>query len=141
MDHRKTRGVGSGILLIGLVVGAVSLITVSTRLSERPASIPSLTSERALDPVATAPSAASRDRLADQRARGTGSSDSVDRHDRGGQGDARLDLQDAAAMARWYLWARPGRGETRTDYWVNSPASIGSTSPPDASPADLIPEE
>jgi hypothetical protein len=44
-------------------------------------------------------------------------------------------------MARWYLWTRPGHGETRSDLWVNAPASIGSTSPPDASPAIRFPEE
>jgi hypothetical protein len=141
MDHRKTRGVGYGLLLIGPAVGAISLITVLTQLADRPASILSFRSERIVNPVDAAPSAASHDRLGNRGARDTVSSNTVNRHDHGGERDARLDLQDAAAMARWYLWTRPGRGETRTDLWINAPASIGSTSPSDPSPAIRFPEE
>lgn len=43
-------------------------------------------------------------------------------------------LRNAAAAAHRYDRAAPGRGETRTDLWINAPESIGSTSPPDASP-------
>ena len=141
MDHRKTRRGGDGLLLIGLAVSMIGLMTVMTRLAEHPASSPSLRSERIVSPVVAAPSATSRDRLGDQGARGTVSSDSVDPHRHGGQSDARRDLRDAAAMARWYLWTRPGGEETRTDLWINAPASIGSTSPPDASPAIRFAEE
>jgi hypothetical protein len=53
----------------------------------------------------------------------------VDRDDRGGQGDARIHLRDAATLARrGVIWARSSDGETRTDFWVNAPESIGSTS-------------
>jgi hypothetical protein len=139
MHHGKTRGVGDGLLLIGLTVGVMSLVTVVTRPAEHPASISSLRTTPVANPVAPAPSTTSRDRLGNLGARGTVSPDHLDRHDRGWQGDARLDLRDAAAMARWYLWARPGRGETRTDLWINAPTSIGSTSPPEASPASASP--
>ena len=43
-------------------------------------------------------------------------------------------LRDAAAAAHRYDRAAPERGETRTDFWINAPQSIGSTSPPAASP-------
>ena len=141
MVHRKTRGGADGLLLIGLAVSAIGLMTVMTRLAEHPASNPSFGSERIVNPVASSPSASSDGRRGDQGARGAVSPDPVARDTRGGQGDARLDLRDAAAMARWYLWTRPGRGETRTDLWINAPASIGSTSPPDASPAIRFLEE
>ena len=141
MVDRKTRRLGDGLLLIGLGVSVICLMTVMTRLAAPPASIPSSRSERLVNPVAAAPSTTSRDRLSDQGARGPISPDSVDRNDPGGHGDARLKLRDAAAMARWYLWTRPGGEETRTDLWINAPASIGSTSPPDASPTNLFPEE
>src|SRR5215213_1320002 len=135
MGHRKTRRVGDGLLLIGLAVIVIGLMAIMTRLAEHSASSPPLGSERIVNPVVAAPSGTSRDRLGDQGAGGTVSSGSGDRRDSSRQGDARLDLRDAAAMARWYLWTRPGGEETRTDLWINAPASIGSTSPPDASPA------
>jgi hypothetical protein len=47
------------------------------------------------------------------------------------QGDERTYLQDAAAAAR-HAGAGRQPGETRTDLWINAPASIGSTSPPQA---------
>jgi hypothetical protein len=141
MHHRKTRRVGDGLLLIGMAVSVIGLMTIMSRLAEHPASSPSFRSERLVTPAIAAPSAISLDRLGDQSARGTVSSDFGDRHDSGGHGDARLDLRDQAAMARWYLWIRPGGEETRTDLWINAPASIGSTSPPDASPAIRFPEE
>jgi hypothetical protein len=141
MGHGKTREVSDGLLLIGLAIGVMSLMTIMTRFAEHPASISSLITTPVTNRVAPAPSTTSRHHLGDQGARSPAPSDPVDGRDRGGQGDARLDLRDAAAMARWYLWARPGRGETRTDLWINAPASIGSTSPPDASPANLISEE
>jgi hypothetical protein len=141
MGHGKMRGLGDVLLLMGLVVGIIGLMTFMTRLTEHPASSPSFRSERIVNSVASSPSTTAHVRLGDQGARGTVSPDPVSRHKRGGQGDARLDLRDAATMARWYLWARPGRGETRTDLWINAPASIGSTSPPDASPAIRFPEE
>jgi hypothetical protein len=141
VGHRKTRRVGDGLLLIGLAVSVIGLMTIMTRLAEHPASSPSFRSEPIVNPVVAAPSAGWRDRLGDQGAHGTVSSDSADRHESGGQGDARLDLRDAATMARWYLWTRPGGEETRTDLWINAPASIGSTSPPDASPAIRFPEK
>ena len=141
MHHGKTRGVGDGLLLIGLVVGIISLLAVMTGLAEHAPSISSFRSGRITNPVAAAPSTTLRDCLRDQGARGTSSPDLLAHHDHGRQGDARLDLRDAAAMARWYLWTRPGREETRTDLWINAPASIGSTSPPDASPVDVFVEQ
>jgi hypothetical protein len=141
MDHRKSRRVGDGLLLIGMAVSVIGLMTIMSRLAEHPASSPSFRSERFVTPAVAAPSAFSLDRLGDQGARGTVSSDFRDRHDSGEHGDARLDLRDAAAMARWYLWTRPEGEETRTDLWINNPTSIGSTSPPGASPASRIPEE
>ena len=137
MDHGKTRGVGDGLLLIGLVVSVIGLMTVMTRLAAHPASSPSFSSERIVNPVASSPSTTAHVRLG----RGAVSPDHLASHTSGGQGDARLDLRDAAAMARWYLWTRPGREETRTDLWINAPASIGSTSPPEASPGNVFPEE
>lgn len=134
MGHGKTCGASDGLLLIGLAVGVVNLITITTRLADHPANLASIRSERSAHPGAAAPSTTVRDSLCAQGARATASPDRLARHDRGGRGDARLDLRRAAAMARWYLWTRPGRGETRTDLWINAPASIGSTSPPDASP-------
>jgi hypothetical protein len=141
MVHRKTRGGADGLLLIGLAVSVIGLMTVTTRLAEHPASSPSVSSERIVNPVASSPSWTSPVRPGDQDAHGAVSPDPGARDTRGGQGNARRDLQDAAAMARWYLWTRPGGGETRTDLWINAPASIGSTSPPDASPAIRFPEE
>lgn len=133
MVHRKTRRGGGGLLLIGLAVSVIGFMIVMTRLAEQPASNPSFSSKRIVNPVASSPFTTSHVRLGDQGARGTVSSDPVARRTRGGHGDARLDLRDAAAMARWYLWTRPGRGETRTDLWINPPASIGSTSTSKAS--------
>ena len=141
MVHRKTSGLGDGLLLIRLTVGAISLMTVMTGLADSAAIILLFRSDRIASPVASSPSTTSHDRPGDQGARGTVSPDLVARQTGGGQGDARLDLRDAAAMARWYLWTRPGRGETRTDLWINAPASIASTSPPDASPAVRFPNE
>lgn len=139
MGHGTMRGLGDGLLLMGLVVGIISLMFVMTRLAAHPASSPSLSAEGIGNPVASSPARTSDVRLGDQDVQGIVSPDLVARHTRGGQGDARLDLRDAAAMARWYLWTRPGGGETRTDLWINAPASIGSTS--DASPAIRVPEE
>ena len=133
MDHGKMHGVGDGLLLIGLVVGVLGLMTVMTRLAAHPASSPSASSEHIVDFVASSPATTAHVRLG----RDTVSPDPVARHTRGGQGDARVDLRDAATRARWYLWTRPGGGETRTDLLINAPASIGSTSPPEASPAFL----
>jgi hypothetical protein len=48
--------------------------------------------------------------------------------DHGALGDARAYLRDAAAAAR-HAGAGPWHGETRTELWINAPASIGSTSP------------
>jgi hypothetical protein len=137
MDHGKMRGVVDGLLLVGLVVGIIGLMTVMTRLAAHPASSPSVSSERNVHPIASSPATTAHIRLG----RGTVSSDHLASHNLGGQGDARLDLRDAATMARWYLWARPGGEETRTDLLINAPASIGSTSPPEASPAIRLPEE
>jgi hypothetical protein len=141
LDHRSSREVSDGLLLIGMVVGIISLMTVMTRLSAHPASSSPVSLERNGNLVASSLSTTSQVRLGDQGVRGTVSPDHLDRGKRGGQGDARLDLRDAATMARWYLWTRPGSEETRTDLWINAPASIGSTSPPDASPANVFPEE
>ena len=137
MDHGKSRGVGDGLLLMGLVVGIIGLMTVMTRLAAHPASSPSVRSERNVNPVASSSSTTAEVRLG----RGAVSPDPVARHKPGSQGDPRLDLRDAATMARWYLWTRPGGEETRTDLLINAPASIGSTSPPEASPAYLSLEE
>jgi hypothetical protein len=128
MDHCNTRGVGDGLPLIGLAVGVISLMTVMARLAEHPASISSIRAERLVNPVATAPFMTSRDRHGDQGAGGSVASDPVASRNCDRQSDARLDRRDAAAMARWYLLTRPGREETRTDLWINAPASIGSTS-------------
>jgi hypothetical protein len=141
MGHRTLRGVGDGLLLVGLAVSVIGLITIMTRLAAHPATSPLLSAERSVNPVAASPPTTAHVRLSDQRAGDTVSPDPVARQTRGEQGDARLDLRDAAAMARWYLWARPGGEETRTDLWINAPASIGSTSPPEASPAFRLPEE
>jgi hypothetical protein len=137
MDHGKMHGVGDGLLLIGLVVSVLGLMTAMTRLAAHPASSPSVSSERNVNATASSPATTAHVRLG----RGTVSSDHLASHNLGGQGDARLDLRDAATMARWYLWARPGGEETRTDLLINAPAAIGSTSPPEASPAYLSPEE
>jgi hypothetical protein len=141
MGHGKTRGVGDVLLLVGLALTVIGLMTVMTRLAAHPASSPSFSSERNGNSIASSPSTTLHVRLSGQGAHSTVPPDPVARQGRGAQGDARLDLRDTATMARWYLWARPGRGETRTDLWINAPASIGSTSPPDASPAHLFPEE
>jgi hypothetical protein len=135
------RGVGDGLLLIGLAVSVFSLNTVMTRLADHPADIASFRSERSTNAAAFALSTALRDRLGGQGARGIVSSDSVDHHDRGGQGDARLYLRDAAIAAHRPARAGPGQGETRTDLWINAPESIGSTSPPDANPVEPFVKE
>ena len=141
MVQRKTRGGADGLLLIGLVVSVIGLMIVMTRLAEYSASSPSVSSEHIVNPVASSPSTTSPVHPSDQGARDAVSPDPVARDPRGEQGDARLALRDAAALARWYLWTRPGGEETRTDLWINAPASIGSTSPPDASPAIRFLEE
>ena len=138
MVHCMTRGGNDGLRLIGLAVSVIGLMTVMTRLVEQPAGSPPFSSERIAHPVASSPSTTPRIHLG---ARDTVSPDSVGRHKRGGQGDARRDLRDAAIMARWYLWTGPGGRETRTELWINAPASIGSTSPPESSPAIRFPEE
>jgi hypothetical protein len=61
----------------------------------------------------------------------------VDPDARRAEGDARLYLRDAAAAAHRYDRVGRGRGETRTALWINAPASIGSTSPTQASPSTL----
>ena len=66
----------------------------------------------------------------------------VDRAARRGQGDARIHLRDAAILAwRGVTWARPSRGETRTDVWVNTPGSIGSTSRQDLAQGSVTPPD
>jgi hypothetical protein len=137
MDRGKSRGLGDDLLLVGLVVSLIGLMTVMTRLAAHTASSPSFSSEHTVDPVASSPATTAHVRLG----RSTVSPDHLASHNLGGQGDARLDLRDAATMARWYLWTRPGGGETRTDLLINARAAIGSTSPPEASPAYLSPEE
>jgi len=137
MDYGKTRGLADGLLLIGVVVSIIGLMTVMTRLAAHPASNPSVSSEHKVNPVASSPATTAHIRLG----RGPVSPDSGTRHLAGRQGDARLELRDAATMARWYLWTRPGGEETRTDLWINAPASIGSTSPPEASSAIRLPGE
>jgi hypothetical protein len=143
MVPRKTPGIDAALLVIGLAVSVIGLLaaTVGSRTV-----VGSILSARSASPVTSASAMASSVRSGADAAPVTISPDPVrkipsspsgrvvDRNESGGQGDARIDLQEAAAMARRYPWAGRWRGETRTDLWINAPASIHSTSPPDPSP-------
>jgi hypothetical protein len=148
MKRRRTPGVADGLLGMGLVVSLIGLLTGSIPLTELAAIVTSLATEHSASPVVSSPPLISHGRPGDHAAGVTIASDPLktiptspsgritDRHDRGGQGDARTYLEEAAAAAHRYSWAGPWRGETRTDLWVNAPEFIGSTSPHKASPVN-----
>lgn len=148
MNRRRTPSVAGGLLGIVLVVSVIGLMTVSIPLTELAAIVRLFATEHSASPVVSSPPMTSHGRPGDHAAGVTIASGPLktilaspsgrimDRHDRGGQGDARTYLEEAAAVARRYPWAGPWRGETRTDLWVNAPEFIGSTSPPEASPVN-----
>ncbi len=148
MNRRRTPGVVDGLLGIGLVVSLIGLLTNSIPLTELAASVRSFATEHSASPVVPALPMTSHDRPGDHAAGVTIASGPLktiltspsgrimDRHDGGGQGDARTYLEEAAAVAHRYPWAGPWRGETRTDLWVNAPGFIGSTSPHKATPVN-----
>jgi hypothetical protein len=145
MNRRRTPGVVDGLLGIGLVVSLIGLLTNSIPLTELAAIVTSFATEQSASPVVSALPMTTHGRPGDHAAGVTITSGPLktiltspsgrimDRHDRGGQSDARTYLEEAAAVARRYPWAGPWRGETRTDLWVNAPEFIGSTSPHKAS--------
>ena len=147
MNRRTTPGVAGELLGMGMVVILIGLMAVSIPLTELAAIVTSFATEHSASPVVSAPPMTSHGRPGDHAAGVTIASGPLktilaspsgrimDRHDRGGQGDARTYLEEAAAAAHRYPWAGPWRGETRTDLWLNAPEFIGSTSPPEPSAA------
>jgi hypothetical protein len=148
MERRRTLAITDGLLVIG-ALSVIGLLAVTIPLEDPPAIVGSIPSVRITSPVTSTLPLTPYVRSGKHRAPVSSSLDPLDPlkplppspsgefengDDRGGQGDARIDLQEAAAMARRSPWGRPWRGETRTDLWINAPASIGSTSPPDPSP-------
>ncbi len=146
MERRRTLGMTDELLVIGVALSVIGLLAVTVPLGDPPAIVGSIPSARITSSVTSklpltphvrsgnhgAPATASLDPLQTLPPSPSGGLENGD--DRGAQGDGRIDLQEAAAMARRYPWGGPWRGETRTDLWINAPASIGSTSPPDPSP-------
>lgn len=141
VDRRGTPSLADRLLVISLAVGVIGFTVTPLTVSDFAATVASLTSVRSTGPVDDAPPVAMRFRPGDHLAPITVASDPllafsaspsrhlVDRDTHRGQGDARLYLRDAAAAAHRYAWPGLERGETRTDLWLNAPASIGSTSP------------
>jgi hypothetical protein len=146
MVPRKTPGIDAALLVIGLAVSVIGLMAATIPFADPGAVVGSILSARSARPVTAASAMASSDRSDGDAAPVPVSPDPgreipswpsgriVVRKERGGQDDARIDLQVAAAMARRYPGAGRWRGETRTDLWINAPASIHSMSPPPASP-------
>ena len=131
MKRRQIVGIANAVLVIGLAVSVIGLVAVFSA-PENPAAIGRLGGPGAPvtvspDPLPAAPVVFSGGHM--------------DQDDRRDQGDARLSLRDSAAAAHRYPWAGPWQGETRTDLWVNAPRFSGSTSPPEASPANLSVEQ
>jgi hypothetical protein len=131
MKRRQIVGIANAVLVIGLAVSVIGLVAVFSA-PENPAAIGRLGGPGAPvtvspDPLPAAPVVFSGGHM--------------DQDDRRDQGDARLYLRDAAAAAHRYPWAGAWQGETRTDLWVNAPRFSGSTSPPEASPANLSVEQ
>ena len=145
VDGRSPPGRADGRLVISLAVSVIGFVLTRVTLPEPVAPVASLTSERSPSPVA-APLFAPLVRPDDFRMPVSIATDPrlafpaspsrrlVDRDTHRGQGDTRRYLRDAAAAARRGAWSRPERGETRTDWWINAPESIGSMSPFDPSP-------
>jgi hypothetical protein len=124
MRRRQMFGIANALLVIGLAGSLIGLMAVITPPADPTVSIRA--GDRAA-PTIVAP----EPRLASPTRHSPGQTAS---DDRSGHGDARLFLRDAAAAQR-HLRADSRRGETRTDLWINHPASIGSMSRPDDRPA------
>jgi hypothetical protein len=128
MERRKSPGNAHDLLVIGLAVTAFSLMALTDPLATTRSSshvhveIPVASVQARPSPVQanerTAASIASPDPLIPSPPTRSSS-----------LRDARVDLHRAAAMARRHPWSGLWRSETQTEYWINSPASIGSTSP------------
>jgi hypothetical protein len=153
MRHRALV-LADGLVVVGVVLGVIGLMAISGSLTERtaiPGAPAALRTSSTIAPQAPLPALVDPPLYPcavlpeDRGMRGTavaGSSQprtaaatsfstSSQIEDNRGDGDARTYLQEAAAAAR-HAGAPPG--ETRTELWINAPASIGSTSPPPASP-------
>ena len=131
MHRRRMPGTADGLLVIGLVASMIGLVAV-TSPREDPAPVGRAGGDGA--PIAVAPDPRPASSVSSSGRR-------FEQDDRREQGDARLYLRDAATAAHRHAWAGPGWGETRTDLWINAPGSIGSTSPPEASPINPSVEE
>lgn len=146
MDRYKTLGLAGWLLVIGLSVSVVGFMVFPRTLPGLAAIVQQWSSGRVTSPVASVLRLTQHDGQGDHGAPvivssapllafpASPSNSFVERKVPRGQGDPRLYLRDAAAAAHRYDRPGPGRGETRTALWFNAPASIGSTSPPDASP-------
>jgi hypothetical protein len=152
MDRRGTPGTSYGLVVIGLMASLVGFVAVTAGLADRVSIFDSFPSERIAAPIASAePGPPLLDPVSHQppgayaapvvvsvdpqpASPALSSARSMEPHALSDQGEAGDYLRDAAAVAKRFPWAGPWRGETRTDLWVNAPGSIGSTSPPDASP-------
>ena len=142
MDRRRPLGLVDGLLVIGLAMSVIDLVVVTAPLTDFAAIGGSFRSGRIASPLASASAMIPPVRLRAHAAPVTVSQDPAlafptaasrkrrAQDDRGRQGDDRLYLHEAAAVARQYLWARPWDGEIRTQQWIISPGSIGSTSRP-----------
>ena len=146
MERRRTPGIIDGLRVIGMAVSVIALVAVVVPLTDLAGIVTSFRPERSASPAVSAPPLPAPMRPGNHGAPGpvspaplntspsSPSGEFVERDDRGEQGDPRIYLEEAAAVARRYPWAAPWRGETRTDLWINAPGSIGSTSPPAARP-------
>jgi len=146
MERCRAPGIIDGLLAIGLAVCLTALIAVTVPLMDLASIVKVCRLERSARPVVSAPLMTAPFRPGDHGASVLVSPDAwnsfppspssrlADRDDRGGQGDAQIYLREAAAVAWRYPWAGPWRGETRTDLWINDPASIGSSSRPTSYP-------
>lgn len=140
MTHRRTRGRVNGRHLVGFALGVIGLVAIAASLANLPTHPGHLHSQpinrRVVSVRHVLPLGVAR-RCACPRP-GHGPRTHAGRVYGDGQGDARVDLQQAAvASRRSWLWS-PG-GETRTILWINAPASIASTSPRAAMPRYPLP--
>ena len=131
MHRRRTPGTADGLLVFGLAVCMIGLVAVTSALED-----PGVVGRPGGH---GAPAAVSPDRRLASSVASSGRR--LERDDRRERGDARLYLREAAAAA--HRRARPGpeQGETRSALWINAPGSIGSTSPPGASPVNQFGDE
>ena len=139
MVARGTTGLGDGLLAIGLVVGAIGVMSVLIGLAEPAAITGRPGAAHIARPGIAAPSTTLRALPGDDAGLAPLSPERPESQiaaqgDARGQGDSRLFLRYAADLARRdFRWVRSQPEETRTDLRINDPASIGSTSPASAS--------